>query len=51
MLDLLFLVGFKRRLVGVITAFLAVHSLTLALSALGWAGSPCARRRSKPSSP
>jgi hypothetical protein len=34
-LGLLFLVGFNRRLVGVITAFTAAHSLTLALSALG----------------
>jgi len=35
-LGLLFLVGFNRRLVGTITAFTAAHSLTLALSALGW---------------
>lgn len=34
-LGLLFLVGFNRRLVGVITAFTVAHSLTLALSALG----------------
>lgn len=34
-IGLLFLVGFKRRLVGVITAFTVAHSLTLALSALG----------------
>jgi hypothetical protein len=34
-LGLLFLVGFNRRLVGVITAFTAAHSLTLGLSALG----------------
>jgi len=33
---LLFLVGFNRRLVGTITAFTAAHSVTLALSALGW---------------
>ena len=33
---LLFLVGFKRRLLWTITAFTAAHSLTLALSALGW---------------
>ncbi len=33
---LLFLVGFKRRLVWTITAFTAAHSLTLGLSALGW---------------
>jgi hydrogenase/urease accessory protein HupE len=35
-LSLLFLVGFRRRLVATITAFTAAHSLTLALSALGW---------------
>ena len=35
-LGLLFLVGFKRQLVLTITAFTAAHSLTLALSALGW---------------
>jgi hypothetical protein len=35
-IGLLFLVGFNRRLVGTITAFTAAHSLTLALSALGW---------------
>jgi hydrogenase/urease accessory protein HupE len=35
-LGLLFLVGFNRRLVWTITAFTAAHSLTLALSALGW---------------
>jgi hydrogenase/urease accessory protein HupE len=35
-LGLLFLVGFNRRLVGTITAFTVAHSLTLALSALGW---------------
>ena len=33
---LLFLVGFRRRLVWTITAFTAAHSLTLASSALGW---------------
>jgi hydrogenase/urease accessory protein HupE len=33
---LLFLVGLNRRLVGTITAFTLAHSLTLALSALGW---------------
>ena len=32
---LLFLVGFRRRLLGTITAFTLAHSLTLALSALG----------------
>ncbi len=35
-LALLFLVGFNRRLVLTITAFTLAHSLTLALSALGW---------------
>jgi hydrogenase/urease accessory protein HupE len=35
-IGLLFLVGFRRRLVATITAFTAAHSLTLALSALGW---------------
>lgn len=35
-LSLLFLVGFQRRLLWTITAFTAAHSLTLALSALGW---------------
>jgi hydrogenase/urease accessory protein HupE len=35
-IGLLFLVGFRRRLVGTITAFTAAHSLTLAASALGW---------------
>src|SRR5262245_5094854 len=34
--SLLFLVGFNRRLVATITAFTVAHSLTLALSALGW---------------
>ena len=33
---LLFLVGFRRRLIGTISAFTLAHSLTLALSALGW---------------
>jgi hydrogenase/urease accessory protein HupE len=35
-LALVFLVGFQRRLVWTITAFTAAHSITLALSALGW---------------
>jgi len=35
-LALLFLVGFNRRLLWTITAFTVAHSLTLALSALGW---------------
>jgi hydrogenase/urease accessory protein HupE len=35
-IGLLFLVGFRRQLVWTITAFTAAHSLTLALSALGW---------------
>jgi hydrogenase/urease accessory protein HupE len=35
-LGLLFLVGFNRRLVWTITAFTVAHSLTLALSTLGW---------------
>ena len=35
-LALLFLVGFNRRLLFTITAFTLAHSLTLALSALGW---------------
>lgn len=35
-LGLLFLVGFRRRLVWTITAFTAAHSMSLALSALGW---------------
>lgn len=34
--SLLFLVGFQRRLVATITAFTVAHSVTLALSALGW---------------
>ncbi len=33
---LLFLVGFRQRLVWTITAFTAAHSVTLALGALGW---------------
>jgi hydrogenase/urease accessory protein HupE len=33
---LLFLVGFNRRLLLTITAFTVAHSLTLALSAMGW---------------
>jgi hypothetical protein len=35
-IGLLFLVGFRRRLVGTITAFTLAHSVTLACSALGW---------------
>jgi hydrogenase/urease accessory protein HupE len=35
-IGLLFLVGFRRRLVGTITAFTLAHSLTLACSVLGW---------------
>lgn len=35
-LGLLFLVGFNRRLVWTITAFTLAHSVTLALSTLGW---------------
>jgi len=35
-LALLFLVGFNRQLLWTITAFTVAHSLTLALSALGW---------------
>jgi len=34
-LSLLFLVGFRRRLIGTITSFTVAHSLTLAASALG----------------
>jgi hydrogenase/urease accessory protein HupE len=34
--SLLFLVGFNRRLVWTISAFTLAHSLTLALSAMGW---------------
>ncbi len=33
---LLFLVGFRRKLVWTVTAFTAAHSLTLASAALGW---------------
>jgi hypothetical protein len=33
---LLFLVGFRRRLIGTITAFTLAHSLTLACSVFGW---------------
>jgi hypothetical protein len=33
---LLFLVGFRRRLLGTITAFTLAHSITLACSAFGW---------------
>ena len=33
---LLFLVGFRRRLIGTITAFTLAHSITLACSAFGW---------------
>ena len=35
-IGLLFLVGFRRRLVATITAFTVAHSLTLACSAFGW---------------
>jgi hydrogenase/urease accessory protein HupE len=35
-IGLLFLVGFRKRLIGTITAFTLAHSLTLASSALGW---------------
>jgi hydrogenase/urease accessory protein HupE len=35
-LALLFLVGFERRLIWTITAFTLAHSVTLALSVLGW---------------
>ena len=35
-ISLLFLVGFQRRLVWTISAFTLAHSITLALSALGW---------------
>lgn len=34
--SLLFLVGFQRRLVATITAFTLAHSVTLALSVMGW---------------
>ena len=33
---LLFLVGFRKRLIGTITAFTLAHSLTLASSVMGW---------------
>lgn len=33
---LLFLVGFRRRLIGTITAFTVAHSITLACGAFGW---------------
>ena len=36
--SLLFLVGFRKQLVWTITAFTVAHSITLALSALGWLG-------------
>ena len=35
-ISLLFLVGFEKRLIWTITAFTVAHSMTLALSALGW---------------
>jgi hypothetical protein len=35
-IGLLFLVGFRRRLIGTISAFTLAHSLTLACSATGW---------------
>jgi hypothetical protein len=35
-ISLLFLVGFQKRLIWTITAFTVAHSMTLALSALGW---------------
>jgi hydrogenase/urease accessory protein HupE len=35
-IGLLFLVGFRRRLIGTISAFTLAHSLTLACSAFGW---------------
>ncbi len=35
-LSLLLLVGFRRQLLGTITAFTVAHSLTLASSAMGW---------------
>jgi hydrogenase/urease accessory protein HupE len=35
-IGLLFLVGFRRKLVWTITAFTAAHSLTLASAAMGW---------------
>ena len=36
MAGLLFLVGFRRRLIGTISAFTLAHSLTLACSVFGW---------------
>lgn len=36
MAGLLFLVGFRRRLIGTITAFTLAHILTLACSVFGW---------------
>ena len=35
-ISLLFLVGFRKRLIGTITAFTLAHSLTLASSVMGW---------------
>jgi len=35
-ISLLFLVGFRKRLIGTITAFTLAHSLTLACSVFGW---------------
>lgn len=35
-IGLMFLVGFNKRLIWTITAFTAAHSVTLAVSALGW---------------
>jgi hydrogenase/urease accessory protein HupE len=35
-IGLLFLVGFRRKLIGTITAFTVAHSLTLASSVMGW---------------
>jgi hypothetical protein len=35
-ISLLFLVGFRRRLIGTISAFTLAHSLTLACSVFGW---------------
>jgi hydrogenase/urease accessory protein HupE len=34
--SLLFLVGFRKRLIGTITAFTLAHSITLACSVMGW---------------
>ena len=36
LITLLFLVGFEKRLVWTISAFTLAHSITLALSSLGW---------------